>query len=43
MRLAKKFVTVNEIVTRERVRGGQVECRGTNIIDGEKHNCQDKI
>jgi hypothetical protein len=42
MRLAQKFVKVNEIVTRERVRGGAVECRGTNIIDGEKYNCQDK-
>jgi hypothetical protein len=43
MRLAQKFVTVNEIVTRERVRGGPVECRGTNIIGGEKHNCQDNL
>ena len=43
LRLAQKFVTVNEIVTRERVRGGPVECRGTNTIGGEKHNCQDKI
>ena len=43
MRLVQKFVTINEIVTRERVRGGAVECRGTNIIDGEKHNCQDKF
>ena len=43
MRLAQKFVTVNEIVTRERVRGGPVECRGTNTIGGEKHNCQDNL
>ena len=43
MRLAQKFVKVNEIVTRERVGGVPVECRGTNIICGEKHNCQDKF
>ena len=43
MRLAQKFVMVNEIVPRNGERGGPVACRGTNIIDGEKHNCQDKI
>jgi hypothetical protein len=43
MRLAQKIVTVAGFVTQNEVWNEPVERRGTNFIDGVKHNCQDKI
>ena len=43
MRLAQKIVPIAGFVTQQGVWNGKIERRGTNIIDGEKHNCHDKI
>jgi hypothetical protein len=39
IRLATKTVKVNGFVTRYEAWKGPVECRGTNLIDGEKLSC----